>query len=154
MSSGASSKSKTPGVLEDALAIDRLGDRDEVVLQRPADQHLRRCAMATAGDIDHRGVVEPAAPAQRAVGLEHDSALAAVLEQRALIEERRELDLVDGRHDVCVGKQLVEVTIVEVAYADGPRVAAGLQFFHGAPAFEALALDRPVHEIEVDIVEP
>src|SRR3954465_1605851 len=83
------------GVLLDALAVRRLREDDEVALQAPAHEDLRRRAPDAIGDPLHAVVAEMAAGAERAVGLEQDAALLTSLQERAPVLERAELHLVD-----------------------------------------------------------
>src|SRR5690606_13872979 len=66
-----------------------------------------------------------------------------------------QLDLVDGRHDVGLGCQPLQVSRLEVRDADGERLAGCLQPFEGPPGrhVEVAARQRPVDEQEVDVVE-
>ena len=49
----------------DAVGVDRLRDDDDLVLQVPADDHLRRRTARPLGDLDDRGVLE--GPPRRAL---------------------------------------------------------------------------------------
>src|SRR3954453_9278189 len=64
-------------VLLDPLPVRRLRQHDELALQRPADQDLRRRAPDAAGDLGDGAVAEMAPGAERAVGLDDDPALLA-----------------------------------------------------------------------------
>lgn len=62
-------------------------EHDEPFLQRPADEHLGRRPAHLGCDRSDRGVVQPTALGQRAVGLDHDSAPAR-RERRGSITHR------------------------------------------------------------------
>jgi hypothetical protein len=109
-------------VLDDALAVGGLRQDDQVALQAPAQEDLRRRAPDALGDLADAPVAEMAAGAQRAVGLERDAALLARLEQAPAELERAELDLVDDRWRLDVREQLVELGKAEVRDADRARV--------------------------------
>src|SRR5262249_30292258 len=104
------------------------------------------------GDLRHAAVAEVAPGAERAVGLEHDLALLAGLEQRAAVLERAELHLVDVRLDVGDAEQLVELGDAEVRAADRARVAALARPLHPVPRPRRPALG-PVDDVEVDVVD-
>src|SRR5262249_47210338 len=59
----------------DAVLSTRLRDDGDVVLDRPAQQHLRRGTSEPVRDLDDPRVGEGASSVERAVGLEHDPVL-------------------------------------------------------------------------------
>ncbi len=87
------------GVLGDPLAPGGLRDHRDLALERPAQQHLRGRAAELLGDAGDGRMAEVVAAGERAVGLEHDVQAAALVQQRAAVLERGELDLVDVRRD-------------------------------------------------------
>ena len=97
-------------------------------------------------------VVEVAAGAERAVGLDRHAAHLTDVEQRAAVLERAELDLVDGRRRVGHLEHGVDLGDAEVGDADRagvPRFAGAL---HPVPGPRRPAL-RPVDDVEVDGVD-
>src|SRR6476659_10359285 len=81
-------------VLGDALAVRRLQDRWYLALDAPADEHLCRCPPESFRDLRH-GLARDVAPvAQGAVGLEHDAAPLARVEECLAVLVRAELHLV------------------------------------------------------------
>ena len=68
-------------VLLDPLAVGRLREHDDVALQAPADEDLRRRAPEAIGDLPDAVVTEMAAGAERAVGLDDHIALLAAVQQ-------------------------------------------------------------------------
>ena len=141
------------GVLLDPLAVGRLGDDGDAVLQAPAQQHLGRGAAGPVRDLGHPRVAQVAAGAERAVGLEHDVRGA----RHASSSPRRystalKLDLVDGRGDAARRDHLVEVGRAEVGHADRPGEPALLRPLHAGPRPHRAAL-RPVHQVQVHLVD-
>ena len=61
--------------------MDRLGDDQQIMLQAPAQQHLRRCPAHPVGDLPHGRMVQVLAGPQRAVGLDQDVRATARTEQ-------------------------------------------------------------------------
>ena len=70
------------------------------------------------------------------------------------LQERCELDLVDVRLHLRFAEQLFEVRHEVVADADRLGFAVGERRLERAPRVATLALHRPVHEVEVDVIEP
>ena len=91
---------------------------------------------------------------ERAVRLDDDPARLAHLDRLAALEERRQLDLIDGGDDLRVTEELLEVRPQEVADADGPGALLGVKPLERAPRVEPLASDRPVEKVEIDVLEP
>ena len=104
-------------------------------------------------DVCHDRVVEPFATGERAIGLHDDLVLLAECTRLALLQERVDLDLVDGRRLVRLGEELLEVRHEEIADADVARAPVGLDALERPPRVEALARHRPVEQVEVDVVE-
>ena len=97
---------------------------------------------------------EALAPRERAVGLEHDAVLAAQGLGIAALQEGAQLDLVDGGLALAVREQLLQMWDQEVADADGAGESLVLQLLERFPRVQALAVHRPVQEIQVDVLEP
>jgi hypothetical protein len=116
--SAVSSKSKTPKFSAIRDGVTRLRDRLTVLLQVPAQHHLRGRLAVCGGDLaDHR-VLQSRAVGTVAVerysadgrpGLVEDAVLAVKCEQLGLPEVGVDLDLVDRRHHLGLGQQPVEV---------------------------------------------
>jgi hypothetical protein len=94
------------------------------MLDRPAEHDLRGCPGEALGDRDDRRILEALTLLERAVGLEHDPLLEAVVEQPAPVPERAELHLVDGRHAGRTPHQRLEPVTAEVADTDLSRQSA------------------------------
>src|SRR5207237_9675378 len=78
-------------------------------------------------------VAVPVDERERRVRLDQDLVFLAVLEERLLLEEDVQLDLVDGRLHVALLKQLLEMADRVVADADRPRPAGGEDLLDPAP---------------------
>src|SRR5262249_2038752 len=89
-------------------------------------------------------------------GLRHDFLPRVVRPEPRLRELRVELHLVHGRHDTCRIDQRIDVLGLEVGDADRKRLATLSQLDHRLPALdvEPEAWQRPVDQVEVDLVEP
>ena len=98
-------------------------------------------------------VLQAAAARQRTVRLQLDAARAARLQQVALEEKGRELDLVDRRAYVGPPQQSGKVAIGVVAHADRPRSSLLQDALQGPPAVVPLLRDGPVDQVQIDIVE-
>jgi hypothetical protein len=97
-------------------------------------------------------VAEVVAARERAVGLEHHVQPAALLQQRAAVLERRELDLVDVRRDARPLDRPGQQAGAPVADADRARQAVLVGALERRPLLPGLA-GGPVDEVEVDPVE-
>ena len=67
-----------------------------------------------------------------------------------------QLHLVDGGHGAGLVDQALQVRDLEVRHADRPRPTFGRDLLKGAPRLD-VAVDRrqrPVDQVEVDVVEP
>ena len=89
-------------VLADPLLVDRLGDDQEITLEAPAQQHLRRRPARPPRDLLHRRMVRcrrsPASCTPRP-----GRPLTARVEQGPPVVHRAELHLVDDRRDRAAG---------------------------------------------------
>src|SRR4029077_4011172 len=124
-----------------------------LVLDRPAEHDLSGRPIQARRDPGDRRILQAFATLERAVGLEHDSLLQAIVEQPAPVLERAELHLVDGRRAGRAAHQLPEAVTAEVADADLARQPESLQRLELAPKARADQWQRPVDQIEIDIVE-
>ena len=113
-SDGVSLKSKM-AVLGDPLRVLRLRDRDDPVLDVPAEDDLRRGDAVIFCDPHDMGVTQIHRP-ERAVPLELHTAAAVRLEYLPVEERRVPLDLVDGRQATCRPLELVELSNAVVAH--------------------------------------
>src|SRR4051812_6478256 len=154
-------------VLADAVRLDRLGDRAESVLDVPAQDDLcgglavlgremgddrigqRTTRLVGAGHVDQDA-------AERRPCLGDDAELGVNRAQRALLEVRVQLDLVDRRYHVGAVDQPAQVLRAEVRDADRARPAVGEERLGGlvrADRVVEVGRDRLVEQIEVDAVE-
>ena len=141
------------GVLGDARAMDRLGQRHEALLQGPAEHDLRRRPGVRRGHRLHDRVMQAPAAGQRAVGLDGDAVSPAEVDQRGLGEERVQLELVDHRRHVRRRQQLAQVRLHVVADADRACPALGVDRLQRAPAPRPSFEHGPVDEVQVDVLE-
>ena len=66
------------------------------MLHAPAKQDLRDRPSDPAGDVREDRVIQPTSVGERAVGLDDDAVLPAERRGVAPLQERRQLDLIDG----------------------------------------------------------
>src|SRR5207249_10490146 len=102
-------------VRTDAVRAAGLGDDDSLALDRPAEHDLGGSATEPLGDTHDRRVPEAAATLERAIGLEDDSVLLAVLEQLTSVVEGAEVHLVDGRGREAGPSQCLQLVTAVVA---------------------------------------
>ena len=143
-------------ILAHARRAHRLGDDDQAVLQMPAQDHLGDGAAVLLRQRREQRIAEQRALAERAPRLDRDAAGGAFRAQRRLLERRVALDLVDRGNDSGLGDQPVEMVGIEVGDADRARAALLAQPDQRAPGLdiEAARRDRPMDQIEIDMVEP
>jgi hypothetical protein len=95
-------------VLDNPRPVRGLGDHGDVPFDCPPEHDLSRSAAVVARH-PHDGRVPERLPArQRAIGLESDLQLVAVLEETAPELKRRELDLVDMGPDTTTRNDVIE----------------------------------------------
>src|SRR6266849_6650042 len=121
MSLSVSSKSNSWALGVDALLATGFGDDDGLVLDRPAEHDLGGRAAEALGHRSDRRVLGAFAACERAVGLERDALLQAVVEQPAPVVVGAELHLVDGRYARCTAYQRFQFVDAVVADADLSR---------------------------------
>src|SRR3954468_9579860 len=92
------------------------------------------------------------AGAERAVRLNRDIVLLALLEQFLAVLERAELHLIHDGPDLGHRHHLVELGHAEVRDADRARIAGLFRALHSRPGPRRAAL-RPVDDVQVDLVE-
>jgi len=104
---------------------------------------------------DQRCVEQSAAAPERTVGHRLDAAFLVLGQEFILREARVHLDLVDRRHDTCLGLQPVELPGGEVGDADRPDLLPLAQLDHRAPGVDvAVELrERPVDEVPVHLLD-
>ena len=93
------------------------------MLESPSDQDLRRRLAVLRRDFLDDGMLEATSAGERAVRFELDPPALAIFEELPLVEERMELDLIDGRRNRGRFQQLLEVRDRVIAHADGTREA-------------------------------
>jgi hypothetical protein len=123
----------------------------------PAQDHLgRRLAVRLRDRGDARVGEHVAAARERAPGLGDDAVPLVELAQRGLGEVRVQLHLVDGGHGARLVDQPLQVRDLEVRHPDRARPTVARDLLQRAPRVDvAVALrQRPVDEVEVDVVEP
>src|SRR3982751_1411726 len=99
-------------------------------------------------------MVQTLAVRERAVRLDADAVPRAERAPLPPLEERRQLDLIDGRNAGRLAQQLLEMRHQEVADADRTRAAFRVDALERPPRIEPLTGDGPVNQIEVDVIEP
>src|SRR5690606_32449656 len=129
-------------VLPESLGTRRLREGDDPLGEMPSEHRLRRANLVRLGDRDDLGdVIEPVlALAERAPGLGADPERLLVGAQRALLESRVQLDLIDGGHHRGPVDELREVDLTEVRDPDGPGPAAYGDLLEREPGVEREAL--------------
>src|SRR6185436_9727188 len=98
---------------------------------------------------------EHGALGERAPRLGDDAAILVLAPQAGLLEARVELDLVDGGGHARLVDDPAQMVGLEVRDADRPDEALGLQLDERLPRLDVAVprRDRPVDEVEVDVVE-
>ena len=136
-----------------ALAVDRLGDDDDVELDEVAQGHLGGgLAVLLADGGEHRvGEDVVAALGQRPPGLQGGVVLGVPGAVVGLLVEDVGLHLVDGRRHLDVLRQVHEPVGEEVGDADGADLAGGQGLLHGAVGAVVVA-EGLVDEQQVDVV--
>lgn len=124
----------------DAVGRQRLGQDDVAARGAPVEQDLGRRLAVLLGDLDDARVLQLVAARQRRVRLNGDAVLAAHLDEVLTLAERVHLDLVDGRHNLGLGQQLVQVRGAEVGDADGSDLAEFLGCLQSSPGLVAFVL--------------
>src|ERR1022692_757594 len=124
------------------------------MLQAPSDHDLGRALGVSLSDVEDCRVAEFVSPRQGAVGLELYPLVVAEVEQLLLVEERVELDLVDGGGDLRAVEQLLKMSDGVVAHAYGPARTPSLELHQRLPGLAPELRDRPVDQIEVDVAQP
>ena len=131
----------------------RLRQDDVPVLHAPAQQDLGDRPSDAAGDVRQDRVIQPPSVGERAVGLDDDAVLPAERRGVAPLQERRQLDLIDGGDVPGGAEQLVQVRHQKVADADRPGALLLVEALQRPPGVQPLAGDRPVEQVEVDVVQ-
>ena len=136
-----------------ALAVDRLGDDDDVQLDEVAQGHLGGgLAVLLADGGEHRvGEDVVAALGERPPGLQGGVVLGVPGAVVGLLVEDVSLHLVDGRRHLDVLRQVHEPVGEEVGDADGADLAGGQGLLHGAVGAVVVA-EGLVDEQQVDVV--
>ena len=143
-------------VLDDALRRHRLGDGDQAVLPVPGQHDLSRRRVVLRRERDQQRVLQQAlARTQRRPRLRDDLVRCVQLPQRLLRQVRRELDLVDHRHDAGLVDEPGQLLLRKVRNADRGDAPLLLQLDERLPGLDERVLGRhgPVDEVQVQHVE-
>ena len=109
------------------------------------------------GDLGDHRIVEDGALGDRRPRLGRDAVRLAVRADLVVEEVGVELDLVDRRHVVALGREALEMVDLEVRDADRARAAVALELLERLPGRDEVAVverrQRPVDEEQVDVVE-
>ncbi len=146
-------KIKDLAVFKQAVGADCLRNHADTLLQNPSKADLGHTAVMLLRDVDENVAVEICAARERRVRLNDNPILLAEVAELILAEKRMIFDLVDGRDYARVHQEIVELELVEIRDTDCLYAAGLVDFLQYVPGIEIAAGYRPVHEIEIDIVQ-
>jgi hypothetical protein len=142
-------------VLRDPRRGHGFRDRDQAVVQMPAQHHLGRGLPVLLGDLRQGGVLQQLALPQRTPRFGGDVVAGVELPQLRLLKTRVQLDLVQDRGLAGLVHDLLKMRDRKVRDPDRPGASLLLDPQKRLPAFpvQPAMRRRPVDQVQVHIIE-